>query len=416
MIKKFIENLFFAPDTGVTPTNYDPLENEFINDVEKFAKRTIELARSTNPLNDAFTEIDIENGTDIEKMILKMAKSYDFDPTAALGWAQKDPEALTLIFSQWNAKQFEATYREEEWRKIALNAESAEEVGALVADTMTEGEGYEDFLNLQIPFVMPQSFTDYRTIAGRAPIDMDGVLYMARDMYHHITATNNDSNKGFEFDNTCPESEARIVMSSKLLDLNDVTKMANIFNMSKADFIGKLIVFNADNLPEAQRYFVTVLDRRAIVRGKRLFRITKDVSGRGLFVNFFLTVSRLYGICHLFKGIQLDCYAAAKAMLDKIAPAVNASNLVDVSVTSDNGIAQLLGTGKYYKGDTAVLSATVKKGKKFKGFYQSDGTSLVSANNPYTFEVTAGLDLKAITENAEAQAAQAAKKSKKITM
>ena len=75
MIKKFIENLFFAPDTGVTPANFDPLENEFINDVEKFAKRTIELARSTNPLNDAFPEIDIENGTDIEKMILKMAKS-----------------------------------------------------------------------------------------------------------------------------------------------------------------------------------------------------------------------------------------------------------------------------------------------------------------------------------------------------
>lgn len=398
MIKKFIENLFFAPDTGVTPANFDPLENEFINDVEKFAKRTIELARSTNPLNDAFPEIDIENGTDIEKMILKMAKSYDFDPTAALGWAQKDPEALALIFSQWNAKQFEATYREEEWRKVALNGESAEDVGALVADTMTEGEGYEDFINLQIPFVNPQSFVDYRTIAGRAPADMDGVLYMARDMYHHITATNNDSNKGFEFENTCPESEARIVMSSKLLDLNDVTKMANIFNMSKADFIGKLIVFNADNLPEAQRYFVTVLDRRAIVRGKRLFRISKDVSGRGLFVNFFLTVSRLYGICHLFKGVQLDCYTAAKAVLDKIAPAVNASNLVDVTATAGAGVTSIIGTGKYYKGDTAVLTANLAKGKAFKGWYKTDGTTLVSDTNPYSFTVSEAITLKALTK------------------
>ena len=398
MIKKFIENLFFAPDTGVIPANFDPFENTFINDVEKFAKRTVELARSTNPLNDAFPEIDVENGTDVEKMILKMAKSYDFDPTAALGWAQKDPEALSLIFSEWNGKQFEATYREEEWRKVALNGESAEDVGALVADTMTEGEGYEDFLNLQIPFVNPQSFADYRAISGRAPADMDGVLYMARDMYHHITATNADSNKGFEFENTCPESEARIVMSSKLLDLNDVTKMANIFNMSKADFIGKLIIFNADNVPEAQRYYISVIDRRAIVRGKRLFRISKDVSGRGLFVNFFLTISRLYGICHLFKGVQLDCYAAAKAVLDKIAPAVTAANAVDVTATAGAGVTSIIGTGKYYKGDTAVLTANLAKGKAFKGWYKTDGTSLVSDTNPYSFTVSEATTLKALTK------------------
>ena len=79
-------------------------------------------------------------------------------------------------------------------------------------------------------------------------------------------------------------------------------------------------------------------------------------------------------------------------------PAVNASNLVDVAATPDTGVSQLLGAGKYYKGDTAVLSATVKKGKQFKGWYKSDGTTLVSAANPYSFTVSEATTLKALTK------------------
>lgn len=392
LLQKLTENLldfYYAPDTGATPANFDPLVNSYIDDVEKFAYRGVELARSTNPLNDAFPEIDVENGTSIEKLIVAMAKSYDFDPTAALGWAQKDPETAARIYSEWNEKQFEVTYRRDEWRKVAMQNQNPEDMAGLIVDSLTEGEGYEDFLNLQLPFVNKNVFDDYRLIAGREPANLDGVLYAARDMYHHITATNATSTE-YTKESTTPQDYAIIVMSSKLVDLIDVTKMANIFNMSKAEIIGKLYVFNADNVAEEQRYLLTVLDRRAIIRGKRLFDVTKDQSGRGRFINFFLTVSRLYGICHLFKGYFIDCYKAAQTVLQQDMPATTAEQTpVTLSISKlGTGSADVYGTGKYLKGDTAILSAENIKGT-FQGWVdgKTPTGAPISTANPYSFTI-----------------------------
>lgn len=301
-----------AVDKGTSV--YDPADNKNIAMVEQIAEQIIENAESANPLDSAFPVIEVANGTTIEKTLLEMAQGYAFDDTAAQGWAQKDVTAHTRYFSDWDEKQYEATYRRDDVRAVLLPGGNPEEFAGKVVTTLTEGEGDYDFQKTREILVDSTAFANYSTIAGGVPANMEGVLYLARDMYNHLIATNSDVNAG-GFRQKTNADRVRVCMSDKLLNLIDVGQLAHVFNLEKQELIGKIVVYNADDLPAADRYKLVVTDYRRVVRGRRTYEFSDDKSGRGLFINYFLTAKRMYAVCELYKGAMIDCTAAANAKL-----------------------------------------------------------------------------------------------------
>lgn len=309
-----------AIDTGVDAANLELPVNTYLDDVEKFASQEIYSAKSANPLDAEFPLIEVGNGTVLEKAVMEMAEGYAYDPTAVLGWAQDDPKLHIKYYSEWDERQFEKTYRRNEVRKIIMSGRSAEEFAAMITASLTEGEGDEDFQNTRAAFINPALWVDYSTInGGKVAATLDGIMYMIRDAYMHLIATNDDAT-GEKYRTKTDPADVRIVIPSKLLNLIDVTKLANVFNLEKTELMGKIVAYNVDDLDlsEVNAYGVVVCDRKAIVRGRRTYEFTEDRSGRGVFVNYFLTVSRLYGVCDLFKGVYIDCSAAANEVLGVI--------------------------------------------------------------------------------------------------
>lgn len=87
----------------------------------------------------------------------------------------------------------------------------------------------------------------------------------------------------------------------------------------KKELFGKMVVFNLSILKELgytdteieyMSYRAFVYDVNAVFEGERLREFTKDISGKGLYVNFYLTVEKLHGHCGLMKGSFIDCATA----------------------------------------------------------------------------------------------------------
>lgn len=340
-------------------STYAPTENKFLGDVEKFAEQILYSAKSRNVFDDFFRTIEVGNGTTIEKAIVKMAEKYAFDPTGAKGFAQEDPKLLFRYSTDWIENQYEQTYRRNEVRKILMSGKSPEDFAGMCVTALTEGADDDDFIECRKAFIDKNLWKDYAEInGGRLPKDMKGVLTLARDMYDHIIATNDDSTED-KFRSTTPVENAVIVMPTALMNLASVTEWANMFHMEKADLLGRLCVYNSDDLPEEQKYLIVVCDENAFIRARRVYEIVEDKLARGGFINYYLTTSRLYNICGLFKGLILDCSAAAKSTYDALAPAAHSVTVTVAQLESQTNPAKYVADGGAYKNVIKSKKASV---------------------------------------------------------
>ena len=146
---------------------------------------------------------------------------------------------------------------------------------------------------------------------------MKGVIYAARDMYQHLK-TDNDDLTAKQYVSATPEEDIRIAFSDKLLNLIDVVELANVFNLSKEELMGKLVVVPASDLPADQRYKIMAYDLKAMGHGRRLYEYSQDIIGETLYTNHFLTTDDCWFFNGLFKAAELDCLEAATDALDDI--------------------------------------------------------------------------------------------------
>lgn len=291
--------------------------NEYLESVEKIAIQESEGLKSSNVLVDGMKHYDVNDGSVIEKSVIKMAESYAFDRDA---WDKTpiDPTAVVKYWNNWEKRQYGVTVRRDDIRKIVANkGVSVDDFVTEILDTLTQGEGKEDYA-LQIRLLFNADFKDYSSVLGGYPKSIKGVTYALRNMYNHMKATNNDMTV-HNYASATPAENIRIGVSSDLLNLIDVTELANVFNLSKEELFGKLVIFDLSILKEygytdeqirALQYRAFVYDVNALIKGVRLREITTDMSGKGRFTNYYLTVDRLFAHCGLFKGAYINCIDA----------------------------------------------------------------------------------------------------------
>ena len=374
-----------------------------INDVygliETIASQNIRAVKSTNNIEDGLYYYDVENGTVIEEAVIEMAKGQAFDKNA-YSFAPTDPVVHPLYFNNWEASQYATTVRRNDIRKIIANkGVGIEEVISAILDTLTQGEGYDDFKKSR-NLILNAPCKNYRTILGGVPKTMKGVVYAARDMYNHVKSDNADLTTE-AYVSSVPESDIRVAITSKLLNLIDVGELAHVFNLSKEELFGKLVVVDVDDLPKSAAWYkLVVYDRKAMGRGRRLYEYSQDVSGKGLFTNHYLTDEMAFFYNGLFKACWLDCSKAAEAAL---------SDLVDTPVTytvtntlshctSNNVATTTIANEPYvatitasvgYKLEGATVEITMGDANITNEVYNDGTISISSVNGNLVIKVTA---------------------------
>lgn len=309
-----------------TPINgsdtFPTTENEFYNAVETLAAQNIRGIKNTNRIEDAFYEYELENGKVVEEAVIKMAEKRNFINTGAPDLSPVDPELFVKYFNNFEAGQWEATTRRDDIRAIIAGNSSAsvESVTSEILNTLSEGEGNYDYKKMRDIMKDPKVGVDAGKVLWGGtdsepvhPLSMEGVIFALREMYNAVKATNTIGTGLTDVEQSCPAEDVRIAVSEDLLNMIDVTTLANTFNLSKQELFGKLVSIPKDADWTLGR--VMVYDRKALGRATRVFDYTQDVIGKGRYINHYLTTERAYFYNPLFKCFYLDCSVAQNGKL-----------------------------------------------------------------------------------------------------
>ena len=298
--------------TGSTGSSTLPVNaNDAYAMVETIVQQNIRGAKSTNMLDDAFYFYDCtdRNGAVIEEAIIEMANAQAVPSTPT--FSANDPAVQVKYFNNWSHVMYPTTIRRSDIRKV-LDPNSnmtVEDVAGTIIDSLTQGEGHDAFVNGRT-MLLTANVVDYATVIGGVPLTMDGVLYAIRDMYDAIRA-DNDYLTGQQYVSAVPDSDIRIAISKKLLNLIDVTKLANIFNLDKVELMGKIVPVEVSDMTPDYWYKVVAYDRKAFGHGRRLFEYTQDIIGETLYTNHYLHVEDCWFYDDIFKACSLDCSSIA---------------------------------------------------------------------------------------------------------
>lgn len=291
--------------------------NDIYSLVETLAVQNIRSVKNSSTIEDGVYDYEIENGKVVEESLIEMAEEQAYDKVPKI--VVKDPTLHVLYFNNYESKQFQTTIRRDDIRAI-LARPGAERVGGVegvvgeILDTLTQGEGNYNFINTRNA-IYSAAFKDYSktALSDEVPLNIKGVIYCMREMYNHLKSTNSDLTTA-SFKSSTPAEDIRIAISTKLMNLIDVVELANIFNLSKEEIFGKLVIIDVDDLTDHSKdYIVYVYDRKAIGRATRLYDYTQDIYGNARCSTHYLTIERAYFHNGLFKGCKLDCSKAAAA-------------------------------------------------------------------------------------------------------
>lgn len=287
--------------------------NDVYGLIETIASQNIRALKSANEIIDGFFDYDVVHGKVVEEAVIAMAKAQAYNKND-FAFTPKDPEVYVRYFNNYETEQFEASVRRDDIRAIIANKGIGfDAIVGEILETLTQGEGYNDFKKMRNA-LFTANVKDYNTtVLNGNPANMKGVIYAIRDAYNHLKSTNADLTAE-AYDSATPEDSIRIAITPKLLNLIDVVELANTFNLEKEELFGKLVVVPVDDLTDRSNdYKVLVYDRKAFGRATRVYDYTQDTSGRARFTNHYLTTERAYFHNSLFKAARIDATAAATA-------------------------------------------------------------------------------------------------------
>ena len=346
--------------------------NDVYGLIETIAVQNIRAVKSSNRIEDAFYDYVVENGAVIEEAIVEMAEKQAFVKTGKPDLSPKDPNLAVKYFNNWEEKQFQTTIRRSDIRKIIADKGTGfDEVVAIILATLSEGEGYDDYKAMRD--VLQNSDVGFDASLAifhdKHPKNMKGVIYAMREMYNALKATNKVGLGADGVLQATPVDDIRIAVSESVLNLIDVVELANVFNLSKEELFGKLVVVPFDE--DFNHESILVYDRKALGRGTRLFEYSQDVIGKGLYTNHYLTTERCYFYNGLFKALRLD-----------------------ISIALASGLGEVMEDNTYYTITETLTHCTssneaekVLLGKPFDADYEADeGYTLTGA----TISVTMG--------------------------
>lgn len=279
--------------------------------VESIASQSIRSAKNANALEDAFYDYEVDKGTVIEEAVVKMAEKQAFDKDD-YSRAPKDAEVLVKYFNNYETAQYQTTTRPNDVRKVLKEDGNVDSVVAQIIDSVTQGEDNFDFETKRKAILSNENLIDYATILGGNPASMKGVIFAMRNAYDHLKSNNSDLTK-VNYKSATPVDDIRIVIPDVVMNLVDVVELANIFNLSKEEIFGKIIVCPVSDFDN--KYKVVVYDRKAFGRATRLFEYTQERVAKGLFYNHYLTTERAYFYNGLFKATTIDCTKACESAL-----------------------------------------------------------------------------------------------------
>lgn len=268
--------------------------------LEKIANTLIETVEGKNPF-DVLNKGKVETGIIVEQIVAKLATAYAFDNTAVDVFAKTAPDLVVRYFQDWIENQFPCTIEEQEIKRIVGSVDNLSKLAGVMIASMTnahDNDIYQTMLGLM---------TDVAD--DITPIQTKVTLSATPDANELITAIR-DTIKTMTFCNStyCPAGfvtksaidNIMLAIPYKVLNKLDVIKLANVYNLEKADLMGHIIETDqTDN-------YIFIFDKNAFGWYTRMLDVTSERNQKGHYTNYWLTAQELPYFSPLFNSTFID--------------------------------------------------------------------------------------------------------------
>ena len=295
---------------GVSAANYETVESVY-GAIEKIGKQVIRSAINdeSNPLN-IFEKGGIDNGVTVEQLIVKLVEGQAWDKSGSTTLDKRAVEYAVRYFQELTETQFSTTVQKSEIKKVLTNASSVEDVAGRMVGILAASENYDKYEKLKKLLADEASTNEVGTENAKLDVgDGKAILKMAdvATPEEALTAIKNIV-KGFKFvSNKYNRAGIKrgtyadnivIVMPYTVRNKIDIEVLAGVFNLSKAEMEARIVETDAE---DGEIY---ILDKDLVVCYTKDYDMTTELNGQGRFMNYFLTVERLYGCSPLFNGVH----------------------------------------------------------------------------------------------------------------
>ena len=305
--------------TNAGSATFDAKMNEWYNMLEGIVRQSLNDVQMDDPLRDDdavfFWDCKPETGATgqtIETSIIAAAQGQAYSPDGAPDFTGVNPKFYTRFFREWIDVQYETQVNRDEARKAASGkGVSEDDIAQYIVDSLAQGESRDDFYARR-DLLMNSPVPNFSGIIGGVPTTMDGAIWAIREAYNYLTSINEGLASGPYASRVKPE-DVRIAITDKALNLIDVVRLANVFNLEKDDLLGRIVVVRSGDLPAEQQYRAVIYDRKAMNVAEFTYDYTQDIIGQKRKTLHYLTISRQYFYNSLFKSCAIDLTVAAQA-------------------------------------------------------------------------------------------------------
>lgn len=314
-------------------------QNSLVADlVEPLALQVIHSVESTNPLFEVFERESIDDGAEIEEILIGDANIESYDENGETTLAPRDIKAVARYYNEYEHKVFSTTIRDNEIRKIAINPENKYSVAAkLVGSLSLTRDDYVYDKEKQVLADMKTAYVGLKVgeVTQSTPSKMGEELTLMIKNTIDSFIFKNEEYLPYNIDNPSAKikqkaffDRIRIIIPYKVKNALNVGYLASVYNLDKADLLSKIVTIDTND------GIVYVIDKFSVFRYPQTDIIKGQDNAQGDFRNEFLHLNQMLGASTLFNFAWIDANKILTPT-DDVVDVLNTINTTLESIDSD---------------------------------------------------------------------------------
>ena len=289
---------------GVLPANYEATVESTLNMVDKIAKQAIYMIETDDHLY-PLEKGDIENGTDVEQVVVNLAAGSAFDPDKD-AFSAAAPSLAVRYFKDWTTFQYNVKVSNNDIRKVMLPGASAAQLADMIVGNLAQSymqENYEIIRDMFANATIRQNCM--KQIGSATNNDYKAILTQLKNAVSGMKFVNTTYNAA-GIKRRTREEDLFILMPYTIKNAIDVNELAGVFNLSKDEIAARII-----EIDPTDANAIYILDRHAAQIYSRIYGMESIRNPANQTTYYYLTVDKLYAMSPLFDCAYIALTAPA---------------------------------------------------------------------------------------------------------
>lgn len=386
-------------EVGNPIIEYDVIGNEFLGAlVNRIALTMVTSKTARNPLA-LLKKGSVPLGQDVQDIFVNMAKAEAFDKDSTSLLTTYTPDVKSAYYRLNRRDKYPVTISEEMLKTAFTSYDNLEKMLTGIVNSLYSGDNYDEFVLMKSLVTNAVYDGVVRCETVTAPRDEESSkafvkrLRTISGLFKFPSSSFNNyktyaEEKGLSNPTAvvtwAPVESQVILIKSEILATVDVEVLAAAFNMSRADFIGRVI--EVDKFDDDDKI-------QAIICDEAFFQVWDNLTRLKVFENGD-NLTRKY-ILHRWETLAVSPFANAVCLLtSKIPPAtINADDItvvkdatkaISLTFTPDNGVVDK--SVSFESGDTST--ATVSDAGVVTGVAAGTATITITSTATYPDGIT----------------------------